>query len=79
MSEVVTKVTKIVAEQLQVDESKVVPEASFTTGLGADSLDIVELVMAFEESFNIEIDDDSAGNIQTVKDAIDYIENKIAK
>jgi acyl carrier protein len=79
MSEVVTKVTKIVAEQLQVDESKVVPEASFTTELGADSLDIVELVMAFEESFNIEIDDDSAGNIQTVKDAIDYIENKISK
>ena len=79
MSEVVTKVTKIVAEQLQVDESKVVPEASFTTELGADSLDIVELVMAFEERFNIEIDDDSAGNIQTVKDAIDYIENKIAK
>lgn len=79
MSDVANKVTKIVVEQLQVDASKVTPDASFTTELGADSLDIVELVMAFEESFNIEIDDDSAVNIQTVKDAIDYIENKIAE
>ncbi|MGL4954675.1 MAG: acyl carrier protein [Cetobacterium sp.] len=79
MSDVANKVTKIVVEQLQVDASKVTPDASFTTQLGADSLDIVELVMAFEESFNIEIDDDSAVNIQTVKDAIDYIENKIAE
>ena len=79
MSDVANKVTKIVVEQLQVDASKVTPDASFTTQLGADSLDIVELVMAFEESFNIEIDDDSAVHIQTVKDAIDYIENKIAE
>lgn len=79
MSDVANKVKKIVVEQLQVDASKVTPDASFTTQLGADSLDIVELVMAFEESFNIEIDDDSAVNIQTVKDAIDYIENKIAE
>jgi acyl carrier protein len=77
MSETLTKLQGIVREQLGVEESKIVPSASFTAELGADSLDVVELVMAFEEEFDIEIDDDSAGKIQTVQDAVDFIESKI--
>ena len=73
MSDIATKVQKIVAEHLGVEEVKVVPEASFIDDLGADSLDIVELVMAFEEEFNVEIPDDAAEKIATVKDAIDFI------
>ena len=68
------KVKKIVVEHLGVDEAKVTPEASFIDDLGADSLDTVELVMAFEEAFGVEIPDDAAEKITTVKDAIDYIE-----
>jgi acyl carrier protein len=78
MSETLTKLQGIVSEQLGVDESKIVPSASFTTELGADSLDVVELVMAFEEAFDIEIDDESAGKIQTVQDAMDFIDKAIA-
>jgi acyl carrier protein len=77
MSETLTKLQGIVSEQLGVDESKIIPSASFTTELGADSLDVVELVMAFEEAFDIEIDDESAGKIQTVQDAIDFIDKAI--
>ena len=77
MSETLTKLQGIVREQLGVEESQIVPTASFTTELGADSLDVVELVMAFEEEFDIEIDDESAGKIQTVQDAVDFIENAI--
>ena len=77
MSETLTKLQGIVREQLGVEESQIVPSASFTTQLGADSLDVVELVMAFEEEFDIEIDDESAGKIQTVQDAVDFIENAI--
>ncbi len=73
MSDIATKVQKIVAEHLGVDEAKVLPEASFIDDLGADSLDTVELVMAFEEEFNVEIPDEAAEKIQTVKDAIDFI------
>ena len=68
------KVKQIIVEQLGVDESQVDLAASFVEDLGADSLDIVELVMAFEEAFEIEIPDDDAEKITTVKDAIDYIE-----
>jgi acyl carrier protein len=75
MSETLTKLQGIVSEQLGVDQSKIIPSASFTTELGADSLDVVELVMAFEEAFDIEIDDESAGKIQTVQDAMDFIDN----
>ncbi len=67
------RVKKIVLEHLGVEESKVVDNASFIDDLGADSLDTVELVMAFEEEFNCEISDDAAEKILTVKDAIDYI------
>ncbi len=73
MSETAEKVKKIVVEHLGVDEAKVTEEASFVDDLGADSLDTVELVMAFEEEFGIEIPDDAAEKILTVKDAIDFI------
>ena len=75
MSDTADRVKKIVVENLDVDAAKVEPKASFIDDLGADSLDIVELVMAFEEEFNIEIPDDAAESIQTVGDAITYIEN----
>ena len=71
-----SKVKKIVADHLGIDEAKVTEESSFIDDLGADSLDTVELVMAFEEKFGIEIPDDAAETIQTVQNAIDYIESK---
>ncbi|WP_353211655.1 acyl carrier protein [Rhodovarius sp.] len=74
MSEVADKVKKIVVEHLGVEEAKVTEAASFIDDLGADSLDTVELVMAFEEAFGVEIPDDAAEKITTVKDAIDFIE-----
>ncbi len=74
MSDVLERVKKVVVEQLSVDESIVTPEASFTTDLGADSLDTVELVMAFEEEFGCEIPDEDAEKIATVQDAVNYIE-----
>lgn len=73
MSTVFDRVKKVVVEQLSVEESLVTPEASFTADLGADSLDTVELVMAFEEEFGCEIPDKAAEKILTVKDAIDYL------
>lgn len=73
---VLEKVQKIVAEQLSVDASAVTPEASFVDDLGADSLDVVELVMALEEEFEIEIPDEDAEKIARVKDAVDYIQEK---
>ena len=75
MSDVAARVTKIVIEHLGVDEAKVTQNASFIDDLGADSLDTVELVMAFEEEFSCEIPDDAAEKILTVKDAIDYIQS----
>jgi acyl carrier protein len=74
MSETSDRVKKIVVEHLGVEAEKVTEETSFIDDLGADSLDIVELVMAFEEEFGVEIPDDAAEKISTVKDAIDYIE-----
>ena len=68
-----SKVKKIVADHLGIDEAKVTEESSFIDDLGADSLDTVELVMAFEEEFEIEIPDEEAEAIQTVKNAVDYI------
>jgi acyl carrier protein len=73
---VADKVKQIIVEQLGVDENQVEPSASFVDDLGADSLDIVELVMAFEEAFGLDIPDEDAEKIKTVKDAIDYIESK---
>jgi acyl carrier protein len=74
MSETADRVKKIVVEHLGVEQDKVTEDASFIDDLGADSLDIVELVMAFEEEFGVEIPDDAAEKITTVKDAIDYID-----
>lgn len=74
MSDVAEKVRQIVVEHLGVDEEKVTDNATFIDDLGADSLDTVELVMAFEEAFGVEIPDDAAEKIQSVKDAIAYIE-----
>jgi acyl carrier protein len=71
------RVKKIIAEQLGVEEDDVVPDAKFVEDLGADSLDTVELVMAFEEAFDIEIPDDRAEKILTVQDAVDYIKENM--
>jgi acyl carrier protein len=70
------KIKEIISKQLGVNSSEIVPEASFVEDLGADSLDTVELVMAFEEAFGIEIPDEDAEKIAKVKDAIDYIQDK---
>ena len=76
MSEIQDQVKKIVVDHLGIDESKVIPEAKFIDDLGADSLDTVELVMAFEEEFGSEISDSDAEKILTVGDAVKFIENK---
>lgn len=73
MATIQERIKQIVAEQLGVDEDQVTNEASFMDDLGADSLDTVELVMALEEEFDIEISDEDAEKIQTVQDAVDYI------
>ena len=73
-TEILEKVKKVVIDQLSVDESLVTPQASFTADLGADSLDTVELVMAFEEAFGCEIPDEDAEKISNVQDAVNYIE-----
>ena len=77
MSDVADRVKKIVVERLSVEEDKVVEGASFVDDLGADSLDTVELVMAFEEEFNLEIPDDAAEKIGTVGDAVKYISEAV--
>jgi len=78
---IVEKVKQIIAEQLGVEEDEVTPSSSFIDDLGADSLDTVELVMALEENFDLEIPDEAAEKIRTVQDAIDYIEkhSKVSK
>lgn len=79
MSDIADRVKKIVVEHLGVDEDKITDSASFIDDLGADSLDTVELVMAFEEEFNLEIPDDAADKIQTVSDAITFIKDNAAE
>ncbi len=78
MSEVASKVKEIIMDKLGTSEEKITPEASFRNDLGADSLSTVELMMELEEAFGVEIADEEAEKIQTVKDAIDYIEKKMA-
>ncbi|MBS4014759.1 MAG: acyl carrier protein [Bacteroidetes bacterium] len=75
MSDITSRVKAIIVDKLGVDEKEVTPEASFTNDLGADSLDTVELIMEFEKEFNIAIPDDQAEKINTVGDAISYIQN----
>lgn len=76
--EIFEKVKTIVTEQLSVDAAEVTPGASFANDLSADSLDVVELVMALEEEFDIEIPDEAAEQIKTVQDTVDYIGGKVA-
>lgn len=78
-AEVEQKVKQIIVEQLGVDEAQVDMTASFVDDLGADSLDLVELVMQFEEAFDLDVPDEDAEKMTTVKDAVDYIQNKAAK
>ena len=78
MSDIAARVKKIVVEHLGVEPEKVIDSANFIDDLGADSLDTVELVMAFEEAFGVEIPEDAAEKISTVKDAIEYIEKQKA-
>ena len=77
MSDIKSKVISIIVDKLGVEESEVTHEASFTNDLGADSLDTVELIMEFEKQFNISIPDDKAEGIQTVGDAVAYIEANV--
>ncbi|MDA9370545.1 acyl carrier protein [Gloeomargaritaceae cyanobacterium AH-226-B11] len=72
------KIKEITANQLGIDDATIIPEATFSEQLGADSLDVVELVMAFEDAFEIDIEDDDAGQIATVQDAIDFIKRGLA-
>lgn len=77
MSDIVSRVKSIIVDRLGVDESEVTEKAGFTTDLGADSLDTVELIMEFEKEFNIAIPDDQSESISTVGDAIKYIEDNV--
>lgn len=79
MSAIFDRVAKIIVEQLGVDPAKIVPEARFREDLGADSLDLVELIMAFEETFGGEISDEEAQSIKTVGEAVSYLEAHGAK
>ena len=79
MSDIASRVKKIIVDKLGVDEAEVTNEASFTNDLGADSLDTVELIMEFEKEFNISIPDDQAENISTVGQAISYLEQNVKK
>lgn len=76
MSELESKVKQIIAEKLGVSEDKINPQASFVDDLGADSLDQVELIMAFEDAFDVEIPDEDAEKLKSVKDAIAYLQDK---
>jgi len=77
VSELETKVKQIIAEKLAVSEDKIIPQAAFVDDLGADSLDQVELIMAFEDAFDVEIPDEDAEKLKSVKDAIDYLQGKV--
>ncbi|MEH6940486.1 MULTISPECIES: acyl carrier protein [Bacillus] len=77
MADVLERITKIVVDRLEVEESEVKPEASFKEDLGADSLDVVELVMELEDEFGMEISDEDAEKISTVGDAVNYIESNM--
>ncbi|KMQ51049.1 Acyl carrier protein [Chitinispirillum alkaliphilum] len=77
MSEMESKIKEIIAEKLGVSEDKINPQASFVDDLGADSLDQVELIMAFEDAFDVEIPDEDAEKMRTVKDATEYLSSKV--
>lgn len=77
MSDLENKVKAIIAEKLGVNEDKVTPQAAFVDDLGADSLDQVELIMAFEDAFDVEIPDEDAEKLKSVKDAVEYLQDKV--
>jgi acyl carrier protein len=77
IEQITRRLKEIIAEQLGISEEEIVPEASFVDDLGADSLDLVELIMALEEEFDMEISDEDAEKIQTVQDAINYIAERV--
>jgi len=77
VSDLESKVKQIIAEKLGVNEDKVTPQAAFVDDLGADSLDQVELIMAFEDAFDVEIPDEDAEKLKSVKDAIEYLQGKV--
>jgi acyl carrier protein len=78
MSDIISRVINVVAEQLSVEAAEIRPESSFQDDLGADSLDLVELIMAMEEEFDIKIDDEAAKNLRTVQLAVDFINDSLA-
>ena len=77
-ADVFERLRKVVVEMLEVEEDRVTPEASFVDDLGADSLDLIELITAVEEAFHIEVPDEDVGKMQTLKEAVDYIQAKQA-
>jgi len=78
MADITSRVINVVAEQLSVEAAEIRPESSFQDDLGADSLDLVELIMAMEEEFDIKIDDEAAQKLKTVQLAVDFINNSLA-
>ena len=78
MSDIISRVISVVAEQLSVEAAEIRPESSFQDDLGADSLDLVELIMAMEEEFDIKIDDEAAQKLKTVQLAVDFINDSLA-
>jgi acyl carrier protein len=79
MTDTFERIKKLIVEHTEIDESKITLQSSFSDDLGADSLDIVEIIMALEEQFEIEITDEEANNLITIKDAVDFVNNKLSK
>ncbi|HIH2762991.1 MAG TPA: acyl carrier protein [Candidatus Azoamicus sp.] len=79
MADTFERIKKLIVEHTEIDENKITLQSSFSDDLGADSLDIVEIIMALEEQFEIEITDEEANNLITIKDAVDFVNNKLSK
>lgn len=79
MTDTFDRIKKIIVDHTEIDENKITLQSSFSDDLGADSLDLVEIIMALEEQFEIEITDEEANNLITIKDAVDFVNNKLSK
>lgn len=79
MTDIFDRIKKIIIDHIDIEENKITLDSSFTDDLGADSLDIVEIIMALEEQFEIEITDEEAQNLLTIKDTVEFVNNKISK
>jgi acyl carrier protein len=79
MTDTFERIKKIIVDHTEIDENKITLQSSFSDDLGADSLDLVEIIMALEEQFEIEITDEEANNLITIKDAVDFVNNKLSK